>query len=142
MPSPQSPLAQGPTRSVSLAVALLTFAFWVDRPAAWSAGRPFPRTSKADRRPRLSEGRGRDAAQASGSVPSLWPAPRPSGSRSPCGPSVSLAGIELLDQLLAGALGALVALLGPLLFLLQQARAGRARQHTSSFAVQAPQKFD
>lgn len=34
MPSPQSPLAQGPTRSVSLAVALLTFAFWVDRPAA------------------------------------------------------------------------------------------------------------
>jgi len=33
--SPQSPGARGSDRRVSLAVALLIFAFWLDRPAAW-----------------------------------------------------------------------------------------------------------
>lgn len=88
--------------------------------------------------PRAEAGRSPD----SDSVPpcGLRPGPREAARRA--WPSVSLAGIELLDQLLAGALGALVALFGALLFLLQQARAGRALQHAPSFAVQAPQQFD
>jgi len=67
--------------------------------------------------------------------------PGPREAARPALPSVSPRE-DRVARSLQGALGALVALLGALLFLLQQARAGRALQHALGFAVQAPQQFD